>query len=676
MDLIDYLQSYSNKKRLPRKRMKKIRRRDKIPRRGRGYGQRYSKYNNPRNENFNNNVDKALATILTAITKINSPLTNPERLTQGKEYIERDRQLYSQVGKGQREFFPSTAPQKALTSSVPEKAIEDPIQIKEQKALVYNTTQDFETKMKEILDKQEDLEVELGMIVDFGEGEEFGEKSGQPSNIPLSSEAARDFRRKNLELKEEVLSQSLKIQEVLNDAKDLNDYKDLVVLQNKLIGKATENFVQMDNEIDKENKKTFDELQKGLYEATESILEQYAEGQEKDALIQELEKRFSEVEVLEEERLELKEELEEQKEKVEMLETRDKLTQQLLEGTRKKAKDIVAQQDFERFGILGQEIRGNIQERLVAQEIDEITDQTERELIAETEAERKSGVLGVLGRDVLAGVRQRVDTKKQKKTKSKLQEAEETIKIQERDLEFQQEDIRSLRNLQGKMVTNLKDLRDIVKQQQTVGTLQGIREEALAGVRQRAPVREMVETSTRLRKRLLEESKRAERAEAEIEKQQEAITRGLGREIVGRKKQATTELGLITQITEANQGEIEAKRKHNTLLEKFNKAEQQKANAQAQLRGLKQYADSLNDQLLASGAQGTTAQVQFFNRRIKDLENDLEMEKRLVLDMELKLEKNEEREEQLRQKLKEVEDEVDRQAELELQRAVSGLSDI
>ena len=676
MDLIDYLQSYSNKKQLPRKRMRKTRRRDKIPRRGRGYGQRYSRYNNPRNENFNNNVDKALATILAAITKINSPLTNPERLTQGKEYIERDRQLYSQVGKGQREFFPSTAPQKALTSSVPEKAIEDPIQIKEQKALVYNTTQDFETKMKEILDKQEDLDVELGNLVDYGMGEEFGEKEGQESNMRLSSEAARDLRKKNLELKEEVLAQSLKIQEVLNDAKDLNDYKDLVAIQNKLIGKATENFVKIDNEIDKENKKSFDELQKELYEATQNVLEAYAEGQEKDTLIEELERRFEEVGVLEEERLELKEELEEKKDTIELLEVRDKLTQQLLEGTRAKAKDIVAQQDFERFGILGQEIRGNIQQRLVAQEIDEITDQTERELIAETEAERKSGVLGVLGRDVLAGVRQRVDTKKQKKTKSKLQEAEETIKVQERDLGFQQEEITSLRNLQGKMVTNLKDLRDIVKQQQTVGTLQGIREGALAGVRQRVDIADRSKTEARLRGRLLEESKRAERAEAEIEKQQEAITRGLGREIVGRKKEFFKELGLVTKITEANQGAIEAKREHNTLLEKYGKAEQQKANAQAQLRGLKQYADSLNDQLLASGAQGTTAQVQFFDRKIKDLENDLAMEKRLVLDMELKLEKNEEREEQLRQKLKEVEDEVDRQADLELQRAVSGLSDI
>jgi len=655
MDLIDYLQSYSNKKQLPRKRMRKTKRRDKIPRRGRGYGQRYSKYNNYRNENFNNNVDQALATILAAITKINSPLTNPERLTQGKEYIERDRQVYSQVGQGQREFFPGTVPQKGLPSSVPEKPIEDPIQIKEQKALVYNTTQDFETKMKEILDKQEDLEVELGLQVDFGQGEEFGEKEGQESNMPLSTEAARDFRKKNLELKEEVLSQTLKIQEVLNDAKDLNDYKDLVAIQNKLIGNATQIFARIDNRIAEEQVRTIKELEQELdterdnfNSLREETIEGLQMGQEASENLESLK------EVLGATKEELKEEIEENIDlRVELEEEQQEklaLREELL-ATRAKAKDIVAQQDFQRFGILGQEIRGNIQERLVAQEIDEITDETERELIAETEAERKSGVLGVLGRDVLAGVRQRVDTKKQKKTKSKLQEAEETIKVQERDLGFQQEDIRSLRDIQGRLVTNLGDLRDIVKQQQTLGRLQGIREEALEGVRK-------------------------DIAEEEIEKQRQAITRGLGREIVGRKKDFFKELGLITKLTEANQEAIQAKREHNTLLAKYNKAEQQKANSQAQLKGLKQYADSLNDQLLASGAQGATAQQTYFSRKIADLENDLAMEKKLVMDMELKLEKNEEREEQLRKQLKEVEDEVDRQADLELQRAVSGLSDI
>jgi len=114
----------------------------------------------------------------------------------------------------------------------------------------------------------------------------------------------------------------------------------------------------------------------------------------------------------------------------------------------------------------------------------------------------------------------------------------------------------------------------------------------------------------------------------------------------------------------------------NELLRKLDKAEQQKLNSQAQLRGLKQYADSLNDQLIANGEKGATAQQQFFDKKIEDLENNLAMEKEFTTDMKLKLEKSEEKEQVLRQQLREFEDEVDRQASRELERVVSGLSDI
>ena len=117
-------------------------------------------------------------------------------------------------------------------------------------------------------------------------------------------------------------------------------------------------------------------------------------------------------------------------------------------------------------------------------------------------------------------------------------------------------------------------------------------------------------------------------------------------------------------------------KKTNELLEKLDKAQLQKENAQAQLRGLKQYADSLNDQILASGEKGVTAQQQYFDRKIADMENNLRMEKSIGLDLNLKLAKSEANEQALRKQLIELENEIDNQAARELERTLSGLSDI
>jgi len=163
--------------------------------------------------------------------------------------------------------------------------------------------------------------------------------------------------------------------------------------------------------------------------------------------------------------------------------------------------------------------------------------------------------------------------------------------------------------------------------------------------------------------------------EQETEKQKGAITRGLGREIVGRKKQRTKELEFSSKLIETNTGQIESMKKTNELLEKLDKAQIQKENAQAQLRGLKQYADSLNDQILASGEKGVTAQQQYFDRKIADMENNLRMEKSIGLDLNLKLAKSETNEQALRKQLIELENEVDNQAARELERTLSGLSE-
>ena len=595
MDLIDYLQSYtkdSKGKPIMRKR-RRTKRKPGRPRRARGYGQRSSKYDSSNNSTFNSNMEKLLTTILAAVTKPTTP--SVESLTQGKEFIERDRQVYSQVGTGQKEFFGSI--KKPVSQKFTQVTGFDIDRIEQQKALLYNTETDFDMRVENILEKQKELINHLGSV-----------------KVMYPEEATR-VRKENLKLKEEILGQNLKIQELLNDAEDLNDFKSLVDKQNKMIEQTTNNFATIDNDLSRRQQEEIEKLK----QATNVM------GREFGRLVEEVGGRQEELETL---KLEL--------------ESEQALTGELGELTGElsgKLKTFV-------------DISDKQQEKIKSLQVDIAQEQEEYE--EEIEELKQSGILAVLGRDVLAGVREDIATKKQKKLKGRLKDTQKFYEGQEMELIDMREQAITDLELQQKLVKNVTDLRDIVKQQQTLGRLQGIREEALSGVREN----------------ILEEEREA------MKKQQQAITRGLGREIVGRKKQATTELGLVTQITEANQGAIEAKRAHNTLLEKYAKAEQQKANSQAQLRGLKQYADSLNDQLLASGAKGLLSQQQYFEKKIADLENDLAMEKSFVEDMKLKLEKNEEKEQELRQQLREYEDEVDRQASRELERAVSGLSDI
>lgn len=644
MDLIEYLQSYKKGKPLMRKKGK---RKPGRPRRARGYGERSSKYNSSNNQSFNNNMEKLLTTILAAVTV----KPTPEKLMEGTTY----NPLGARIG--EREMFsrmynrPDLEDQftmdekkgirKAIKAEEEEK---DPEKIEQEKVFIFNTTQDFDAKFEEILEKQEELYADLGQLVDYDPDPE--------ENMPLSTEAARNFRQANLKIKEEVVAQSLKLQELLNDAEDLNDYKDLLKKHNELISKTTENFAKIDNDIAEQQNRTINDLKEDLDSYGDELMDGLQLGRDYVEKFQ--------VELAE--NIKLKEEL---------------------EATRAKAKDIVAQQDFQRFGILGQEIRGNIQDRLVAEQIDEITDQTERELIAETEAEKKSGVLGVLGRDVLSGIRQRVDTTDRSKAEQRLrgrllEEGKRADRAEELfDMGVVEKQTAIRKGLGQEILSR--------KRKSFIGELKGDIDELFTRrEKERKSDQEFFRREKEDLETLLEREEEAGEQqqeqifelEQETEKQKGAITRALGREIVGRKKEYFKELGLVTQITEANQGAIQAKRAHNSLLERVDKAERQKENAQAQLRGLKQYADSLNDQILASGEKGITAQQQYFDRKIADMENNLRMEKSIGLDLNLKLAKSEANEQALRKQLIELETEVDNQAARELERTVSGLSDI
>ena len=618
MDLIDYLQSYtkdSKGKPIMRKR-RRTKGKPGRPRRARGYGQRSSKYNSSNNSTFNNNIEKLLTTILATVTKPNTP--SVESLTQGKEFIprERERQLYSQVGTGQKEFFGSI--KKPVSQKFTQVTGFDIDRIEQQKALLYNTETDFDMRVENILEKQKELINHLGSIEN------------------INPEEATRIRKENLKLKEEILGQNLKIQELLNDAEDLNDFKSLVDKQNKMIEQTTNNFATIDNDLSRRQQEEIEKLQKSTNVISSEL----------GRLVEEVGGRREELE-------QLKLETQEQKELIDLFETRDKLKQQVLEQE--------------------QELTGELAGKL-------------KTFVDISKEQEQSGILGVLGRDVLAGVREDIATeegmrqqirsrteqrimediaknklkKEKKKTKQALFDLENETQALYRAYGETQEMEKSLdREISKRLGQEIiskkrKGYIDLLKGEKE--DLNTLLERAEEGIEQQQD--SILE---------LEEAK---------EKQQQAITRGLGREIVGRKKDFFKELGLVTKITEANEEAIEAKRAHNTLLEKYAKAEQQKANSQAQLRGLKQYADNLAEKLVALGDKGTTAQVQYFDRKISDLENNLAMEKSFVEDMKLKLEKSEEKEQALRQQLREYEDEVDRQASRELERVVSGLSDI
>jgi hypothetical protein len=652
MDLIEYLQSYKKGQKLMRKRGKK---KPARPRRARGYGQRSSKYNSSNNESFNNNMETLLTTILAAVTV----KPTPERLMEGTTY----NPLGARIG--EREIFnrmynrPDLEDQftidekKGIRKAIKAEEVEDPEKIEQQKAFIFNTTQDFDMKMKEILDKQNDLEDELSVLVDFGDDSDISEdRRDKESNMPLSFEASTNLRKQNLRIKEEVVAQSLKLQELLNDAEDLNDYKDLLKKHNELISKTTDGFVRMDNYIAEEQIRTIDELEDDLNSYREQISEGIQIGSDNTKkLSEEIGKNIA-----------LKKEL---------------------TATRAKAKNIVAQQDFQRFGILGQEIRGNIQQRIIADQLDEIGDQYEDELIEEIDAEKKSGVLGVLGRDVIAGIRQRVDTAERSKTETRLrgrllEEGKRADRAEELFDMGVLEKQRAIRKGLGQEIL-------IRKKKSFIGELKGdidelfTRREKEKEEQEKFFKREKEDLETLLEREEEAGEQQQEQIfelEQETEKQKGAITRGLGREIVGRKKQRTKELEFSSKLIETNTGQIESMKKTNELLEKLDKAQIQKENAQAQLRGLKQYADSLNDQILASGEKGVTAQQQFFDRKIEDMENNLRMEKQIALDLNLKLAKSEAKEQALRKQLIDLENEVDNQAARELERTLSGLSDI
>ena len=280
MDLIDYLNSYTKGKKKTRKKGKKqdfIR--NRITRRARGYGQRAGKYYNAKNSNNRDDMDKQLLALLTTLTKQNQTtvdLSNPNALNP---FIEKDRQTYSMKFDSNKKtdkedqftMDEKKGVRKAIT--LPE---QNPVKIRETQNLIFNVSQDLDSRVEEVLTEQKELANELeGISV-------------------LSPEAAKHFRNKNLQLKEQVLSETTRLQEMLNDAEDLNDYRDLIKKQNKMIQDTTEGFAIVDNNLSLrqvEETEKLDQSKKALVSSFESLVEKIG-GRQEDLDMKEDEAEF------------------------------------------------------------------------------------------------------------------------------------------------------------------------------------------------------------------------------------------------------------------------------------------------------------------------------------------------------------------------------------------------
>ena len=303
MDLTDYLNSYIKGKKISKKKRKRgefIR--NRIPRRARGYGQRGSKYYNSKNKSDRDDIDKQLLALLTTLTKQNQPkidLSKPEALNP---FVERDRQIYSMKFDKKEDLFTmdeKKGVRKAIT--LPE---ENPAKIRETQNLIFNISQDLDSRVQEVLEEQQEILTEL-----------------QQTTI-ITPSGAKDVRDKNLRLKEQVLSETTRLQEMLNDAEDLNDYRELIKKQNKMIDDTTRGFAEIDNNLSLRQVEETEKLQKSadmMGEKIEEMVEKIGGRQE------DLEMREEEVEVLSEEIEELKLKLERNENK------EQKLKQQLTE---------------------------------------------------------------------------------------------------------------------------------------------------------------------------------------------------------------------------------------------------------------------------------------------------------------------------------------------------------
>ena len=298
MDLIQYL-SQTRKKETKKKGKKK----DKIPRRARGFGQRHRVYRDYRNSKKENEIDTKILALLTALVRQNQPqIQTKEALNP---FLEREKQSYSMTFepkvKTLEDRLAKVEKQQLTMGEEPESPkasfldtgllqAQNLIQQQEQKSIelatIHNQFVDYENKWNEVIEKQESLSQVLD---DIPKGN-------------MNENAQEEFRLENVEIKENILSLQNQLQEELNvDGIDLNDYKQFIDFQTKVLDTSVKNFVSVDNRLAQELVKgkekltqeaiRLDEEQKGFEKLQEQTFNEKLEIKKQNELLNvELEK--------------------------------------------------------------------------------------------------------------------------------------------------------------------------------------------------------------------------------------------------------------------------------------------------------------------------------------------------------------------------------------------------
>jgi len=243
MNLTEYLQGIiKNKDKLVKKPIKE--RKKKLPRvarRGLGFGMRHRNYKNYK-DNKKDNIDSKLLLLLTGIFKNLNPIQQEQKQSLNP-FMEKEKQEYSYV------FEPrfKNIEEKLLSIEGKNENIKQNVKAIKNTNMteINNKLKDYEIKWTDLIENQESLVQEL-------------------DDIPLGNmtEHIEDrFRQENLDNKSEILSLQRELQEDLNKAEDLNDYKSFIDFQNKVVNDSVDNFVLVDNRLSQELQKKKDLFQ-------------------------------------------------------------------------------------------------------------------------------------------------------------------------------------------------------------------------------------------------------------------------------------------------------------------------------------------------------------------------------------------------------------------------------
>tara|TARA_R110000803_G_scaffold77151_4_gene142002 strand:+ start:4060 stop:5049 length:990 start_codon:yes stop_codon:yes gene_type:complete len=246
MELEQYLTSrIKNKKSI--KKLPKSKSFRQIARRGRGFG----RARNVRHKDYKNTKDDINMKILMLLDKL---LGKDEKVDKVMKQNEEDiKKPLLMLKDGKLEEDPDR--------QSPDINIVENEQLKIE---IGNHLRDYKTKWEHILDQQNDLLEGLGDV----------------SKGKMGEETLLHFQQGNQRVKDEIIGLQFDLQTELNEASDVNDYKEFITFQQEVFTKAIPQFVEVDNRIMNELKSNIEEVQEYDIDLQqrEDELEQQKEG--------------------------------------------------------------------------------------------------------------------------------------------------------------------------------------------------------------------------------------------------------------------------------------------------------------------------------------------------------------------------------------------------------------